>query len=68
MPILKFMFTTLVTALCLNSISTNLEILRINPDIIGWMLLIFCAKLVSAAAVMVVVALWCRSAWRAWRP
>jgi len=65
MPILKFMFATLVTALCLDSVGTHVEVWRINPDIVGWMVLIFCAKLV-AAAVVVAVALWCRSAWRAW--
>ena len=61
---LKFMFATLVTALCLDSVVTHIEILRINPDIFEWMVLIFCTKLV-AAAIIVAVALWCRNAWRA---
>jgi hypothetical protein len=65
MPILKFMFATLVTALCLDSGMTHAEVLRINPDIFGWMVLVFCAKLV-VAAIVVAGAIWCRSAWRAW--
>ena len=65
MPILKFMFATLVAALCLDSVITHVQVLSINPDILGWMLVIFCTKLVGAA-IMVAVALWCRSAWRAW--
>ena len=67
MPILKFMFATLVTALCLDSVMTHINVLNVNPDILGWMIVIFCTKLVGAA-VMVAIALWCGSAWRAWRP
>ena len=64
MPILRFMFATLVTALCLDSIMTHVELMRINPDILGWVLLVFCTKLV-VASVAVACAAWCRSAWRA---
>ena len=64
MPIFKFMSATFITALCLDSIMTHVQVLSINPDILGWMLVIFCTKLVGAA-IMLAVTLWCRSAWRA---
>jgi len=67
MPILKFMFATLVTALCLDSIITHAMVWNNNPTVFGWVALIFCAKLV-AAAVAVACAAWCKSAWRAWKP
>ena len=67
MPILKFMLATLVTALCLDSVITHVEVLRVNKDLFEWLILMFSFKLV-AASIMVAVALWCRSAWRAWRP
>jgi len=65
MPILRFMFATLITALCLDSVVIHAEVLSSHPDIFGWMIVMFCTKLV-AAAVIVALALWCRSAWRAW--
>ncbi len=63
---LKFMFATLVTALCLDSVFTHIQVLQVNPGILGWVVVIFCTKLVGAA-IMVAIALWCRSAWRSWR-
>lgn len=65
MPILKFMFATLVTALCLDSIMTHVGVYSANPGLVGWMAIVFCTKLV-VSAVAVAAALWCRSAWRAW--